>query len=107
MKTLFTNGPSSSPQMRRSTSFIGRARRGACGRTASTAGLDTVLFAEVVLSGVWIIRELGRIACGAYLAVGDDIGAFGDFQRGLDIMVGNQDSDILLFELAYDLLDIL
>src|SRR5947209_8157630 len=129
MKTLCTNGQNSSPQIRRSTSFInfmdgsradgrlagGFASAGAGGlrdrrlrrairRLHSIVG---ELVAEVVFAGVGVVGQRARVPGGAYLAVGDDVGALGDAEGRLDVVVGDEDADVAILELHDDLLDVL
>src|SRR5205807_1640655 len=73
----------------------------------SHRALDPVVFAKVVLAGDWIIGQIVGGAGGSNLAFRDDIRPFCDLQCGVNIVVGDKDSDVSLLQAVNDLLNLL
>ncbi len=61
--------------------------------------------AEVVLAGLGIHEHLPRPAVAENAALADHVAAVGDLERLADLMVGDQDADAAIAEVADDGLD--
>lgn len=64
------------------------------------------MVAQVVLLGDGVVQNLHRCTGSADLPFDDDIGAVGDRERLADAVVGDQDADAAVLQVADDLLNI-